>query len=242
MTRKKSVASNIAEVEETVVTNKVIEDTNDLAPIVANDDIQLTEGSEIIGDKPDVVLGELVEGTGEAQEVIPVAVTDEDLAAGNAVANNEFVHEGLVGKHVDASPMGEYCKSIDAYADKMGPANMVTPIIIATAQMELYQAVTGIVNNFEGSKFVTAYTQALAIMHAKAPAFADNLLFRGVDTMRVPPQVRQRYENILILMSSTANPKNRASALKSIDMNVLCEGFTSDVEQKIKGFYSQFLG
>jgi hypothetical protein len=235
MTRKKSVTSNTEEVHNE-------ERTNDLVTGEATGDTQRTEEFENIDDKSNDVPDQLDEGISEQPDNDLLEVIESDIAAGLAVANNELLPEGSVGKHIDASPMGEYCKSIDAYADKMGPSNIVTPIIVATAQMELYQAVTGIINNFEGSKFVTAYTQALEIMHAKAPAFADNLLFRGVDTMRVPPQVRQRYENILILMSSTANPTNRRNALKTIDMTVLCEGFTSDVEQKIKGFYSQFLG
>lgn len=237
--------------------DSVIEGT---ATVITDGDTQLAEGTTVITDKPDETLapvtggeegrngatlnldndGQLAPLNTESDKAAPV-VTKEDEAAGTAVATNETVIEGSVGKHIDASPMGEYCKTVDAYADKMGPNHIVTPLDIATSQMELYQAITGILNNFEGSKFVTAFGGVLEIMHTKPAAFADNLLFRGVANMRVPPQVQTRYENILILMSSTANPENRGTALKTIDMSVLCRGFTPDVEQKIKGFYSNFL-
>lgn len=220
----------------------------------------------VITDTPQVTEGEVTTGNVIEGEVIVdtniTAPTDEvsaaDLAAGTAVSEGTVIETGEVGKQTDIPDVtvvteGEgdevvvrtlhpYCETILGYAKKMGPANIVQPLQLVTNQMELYQAVTGIVNNFEGQAFVEAYGQALEIMHENAPAFADNLLFRGVNNMRVPPQVRERYENILILMTSTANPEGRKAALEAISLDVLCKGFTSDVEQKIKGFYSNYLG
>lgn len=211
-----------------------------------------------------VLEGELVSGTEGTEADVPSApelqqtqekvVDTEAVKAGEAVANEEEVAKGEFGKH-EGIPEGTritegeegvaskvielhpYCETVLEYAKAMGPANQVTPIIVLGKQMELYQAVTGIVNNFEGKEFVQAYSQALEIMAEYPNTFADNMLFRGINQMRVPPAVRQRYENILILMSSTANIEGRKAALEAISLDVLCKDFSNEVEQKLRGFY-----
>lgn len=214
------------------------------------------ETKQVVVEQP--LEGEVITaGAEEGNVPTPPEMTEvqkEAVAGGEAVANNVEVPKGEVGKHQEIPEgaritVGEegvsskvvelhpYCETVLDYAKSMGPANQVTTIIVLGKQMELYQAITGILNNFEGKEFVQAYSQSLEIMNEYPATFTDNMLFRGINQMRVPPAVRQRYENILILMSSTANPEGRKAALEAISFDVLCKDFNNDVEQKLRGFY-----
>ena len=176
------------------------------------------------------------DGAGDAN------VGSEDKAAGDAVANQEKIIAPGASKAdeevtVEEGELNLNCQTILAYAIAMAPNKPNDKLAILRKQMELYQAVTAIINNLEGAEFHKAYGEALNIMAEHAPTFADNMLFRGFNEMRIPKASSARFENILVLMSSTADPEGRAAALKAISFDTFAKDFGSDVEQKIRGFY-----
>jgi len=169
-------------------------------------------------------------------------VSEEDANAGDNVANQIIVEQPGAGKKDEEEPevegeLNPNCQTILAYAIAMAPNKPNDKMAILRKQMELYQAVTAIINNLEGAEFHKAYNEALEIMTEYKTTFADNLLFRGFTEMRIAAASRARFENILVLMSSTADPEGRAAALKAISFETFAKDFGADVEQKIRGFY-----
>lgn len=175
------------------------------------------------------------------------ATSDDALAAGSAVEENTVVEQPGAGKADEGDAavveteegkvMNLNCVTILEYAKRMAPNTPNDRPTILRSQMQFYQAIMAILNNLEGAAFVEAYGQALEIMNEYSGTFTDNMVFRGMNEMRIPPAARQRFENIVVLMTSTADPQNRASALKAIDFSAFSKNFTADVEQKIRAFY-----
>ena len=204
------------------------------------------EGTEQTGGTPAQVSNDKpAEGTpteGSGDEEGPAAGSEETVVTPPAGDSQETPDSPVVeleeiSEEVKAE-LNPNCQTILEYAVTMAPNKHNDKLTILRNQMKLYQAITAIITNLDGAAFTEVFGSALDIMAEYPGTFADNMLFRGFNEMRIPPASRARFENILVLMSSTADKEGRGAALKAISFDTLLSEYTADIGQRVRGFYS----
>lgn len=169
---------------------------------------------------------------GDDTEQTPPPAGDSQETPDSPVVELETISEEVKAE------LNPNCQTILEYAVTMAPNKPNDKLTILRNQMKLYQAISAIINNLDGAAFTEVFGSALDIMAEYPGTFADNMLFRGFNEMRIPPASRARFENILVLMSSTADKEGRGAALKAISFDTLLSEYTADIGQKVRGFYS----
>jgi len=121
----------------------------------------------------------------------------------------------------------------------MRPTTPVTEDIINQQQIKLHTALSVVFGSLTGKQFTEAYDRILQIVNMNRETFSEKYVFRGIASMNIPPKSRLRFVLLLTIITATANPVNRAAALKTLDIKRLSSMGVcpEDIVQKLLAFY-----
>jgi len=128
---------------------------------------------------------------------------------------------------------------LNEYIAYMRPTTPVTEDIINQQQIKLHTALSVVFGSLTGKQFTEAYDRILQIVNMNRETFSEKYVFRGIASMNIPPKSRLRFELLLTIITATANPVNRAAALKTLDIKRLSSTGVcpEDIVQKLLAFY-----
>lgn len=130
-------------------------------------------------------------------------------------------------------------RDLTNYASAMAPAKRILPQAGAAAQMALWSVLVRILN-LPQTSFQPVWTYMLSFAYENRDGvWNDRLLHRFISDMGLSPRDLRMFERIRHLISMTADPKSRATALKQVNLPNIIASMTSIVaQQNLMGYYS----
>lgn len=150
------------------------------------------------------------------------------------------VNQIVWGLIKEASSAGRgVVEAIYQYIADMRPNMPVSPEDGGRHQASLYRALSTLFNRVEGD-FSLVYPAVLKLFeHHSSGVFAETHRFRFMDTAHtLGGKDRTALMNLVHLLTTTANPADRATSLKQIDLTkVLEHGVSEAGRNRVRQFY-----
>lgn len=129
--------------------------------------------------------------------------------------------------------------SLEKYLDKMAPKKPISPAVGSLAQYELWLALRSIMNQ-EPDGFKQCWNLFLGFVHQHSKGcFSEYNAFRFADQWQWSGDDLHAFQCTLNLAMLTADPQNRVTGLKQVDIGRSTEvGFTEAAKNNLISFYS----
>lgn len=121
---------------------------------------------------------------------------------------------------------------MEDYLTKMGPSTPVNEVVGKTAQMGLNNTIFKALGAKDGEHRIGLDIICWYINRNKHGAFSDRLRSRYVNVMKLAPQQAKVFQDLLMLLTATADPATRRQALRGININNIVNSLGYPVYQR----------
>jgi hypothetical protein len=152
---------------------------------------------------------------------------------------NKEIIDSVIG---NVGPMAKlYLNAIGEYMETMKPRRPVDVATGARHQVELYRALTGIINRLEDD-FVPTFSTVLRLFEENNKGvFAESHVFRYFEAVSLNDGDRKSFMRIINLLKIAAPVKGREQAMRQVDfVNSLShESITEPGRQRVAAFFNR---
>lgn len=215
----------------TIVDNTTQDQTADTSGDAAQDAAPDTEETSVDAGAPaeQAVEQPVQEAAAETQEPEPVAVVDTQAAIGqvqeqavqleNISSSNEFEQKRVAAFESSNAHMQLAVTYLDTYLEDMKPNKPMSDEQGARAQTNFWRFLRQVINN-AGENFNEVMTLVVDYFreHGEDTAFGDAYLYRFSHALTMGSDEVRAYFSLLNVIKILANTKDRAAAVRQIDI------------------------
>lgn len=164
-------------------------------------------------------------------EVVPVVEPTPVAPVDPLLAFLQARHEGFTEENMTFL-LKTIRNEMEGYLEKMGPSTPVNETIGKTAQLGLNNTIYKALGAKDGEHRIGLDIICWFINRNKHGAFSDRLRSRYVNVMKLSPQQCKVFQDLLMLLTVTADPATRRQALRGVNINGIVNNLSSHVYQR----------